>query len=133
MVSFTLDTDIVIEVLRGNDKVLKKMNNLPIETSICITGLSVYELYKGVFSMGVLRREQEVEEFIDHAEVLQLDADIEKKAGEIYEDLRKNEELINDADILIAATVLANDSVLVTNNTDHFKRVKNLKIENWLQ
>jgi predicted nucleic acid-binding protein len=109
------------------------MNGLPFETSICITGLTVYELYKGVFFIGNRRREQEVEEFIEQAEVLQLDADIEKNAGEIYADLRKNGELISDADILIAATVLANDSVLVTNNTDHFKRVKNLKIENWLQ
>lgn len=133
MVSFTLDTDIVIEALRGNDKVIKKMNDLPIETSICITGLTVYELYKGVFSIGERRREHEVEEFIDKAEVLQLDAYIEKKAGEIYADLRKKGELINDADILIAATVLGNDSVLVTNNTDHFRRVKNLKIENWLR
>lgn len=124
MVSFTLDTDIVIEALRGNDKVIKKMNDLPIETSICVTGITVYELYKGVFSVGEQRREQEVEEFIEHAEVLQLDTDIEKKAGEIYADLRKNGTLINDADILIAATVLSNDSVLVTNNTDHFKRVK---------
>jgi len=56
-----------------------------------------------------------------------------KKAGEIYADLRKKGEIINDADILIAATISANDSVLVTNNTDHFKRIKNLKIENWLQ
>ncbi len=133
MVSFTLDTDIVIEVLRGNDKVLKKMNNLPIETSICITGLSVYELYKGVFSIGGRQKEQEVEEFIEHTEVLQLDDDIEKKAGKIYADLRKNGELISDADILIAAIVLANDSVLVTNNINHFKRIKNLKVENWLQ
>ncbi len=133
MVSFTLDTDIVIEVLKGNEKVLKRMNDLPFETSICITGLTVYELYKGVFFIGDPRREQEVEEFIEQAEVFQLDADIEKKAGEIYADLRKNGELINDADILIAATALANDSVLVTNNTDHFKRVKNLKIENWLR
>ncbi len=110
MVSFTLDTDIVIEALRGNDKVIKKMNDLPIETSICITGLTVYELYKGVFSIGERRREQEVEEFIDQAEVLQLDAYIEKKAGEIYADLRKKGELISDADILIAATVLGNEA-----------------------
>ncbi len=74
-----------------------------------------------------------MEEFIEHVEILQLDEDIERKAGEIYADLRKKGELISDADILIAAIVLANDSVLVTNNTDHFKRIKNLKIENWLQ
>ncbi len=61
MVSFTLDTDIVIEVLRGNDKILKKMKHLPLETSICVTGLTVYELYKGVFSIGGRQREQEAE------------------------------------------------------------------------
>ncbi|KCZ70966.1 putative nucleic acid-binding protein, contains PIN domain [Candidatus Methanoperedens nitroreducens] len=132
MASFTLDTDIVIEVLRGNEKVIKKMNNLPLETYICITGLTVYELYKGTSFIGERQREQEVEEFIEHVEVFQLDEDIEKRAGKIYADLRKNGELISDADILIAATVLDNDSVLVTNNIDHFKRIKNLKIENWL-
>ena len=61
MVSFTLDTDIVIEVLKGNENVIKRMNNLPLEASICITGLTVYELYKGVFSMGGRKREKEVE------------------------------------------------------------------------
>lgn len=133
MVSYTLDTDIVIEVLKGTETAVERMNALPIETSICITGLTVYELYKGVFSIGERRREQDVEEFIENVEILQLDEDIERKAGEIYADLRKKGELISDADILIATIVLANDSVLVTNNTDHFKRIKNLKIENWLQ
>jgi len=133
LVNYTLDTDIVIEVLKGTATVVERMDALPIETSICITGLTVYELYKGVFSIGERRREQDVEEFIENVEILQLDEDIERKAGEIYADLRKKGELISDADILIAAIVLANDSVLVTNNTDHFKRIKNLKIENWLQ
>jgi tRNA(fMet)-specific endonuclease VapC len=67
-----------------------------------------------------------------NVEVLQLDSYIEKKAGEIYADLRKKGELISDADILIAATVLANESVLITNNIEHFKRIKTLKLENWL-
>ena len=103
------------------------------ETSICITGLTVYELYKGISFIGVKQREQEVEDFIELVDILQLDTDIEKKAGEIYADLRKKGEQISDADILIAATVLVNDSVLVTNNNKHFERIKNLKIENWLQ
>jgi len=79
LVSFTLDTDIVIEILKGNEKVIKRMNNLPLETSICITGLTVYELYKGVFSMGGRKRAKEVQDFINYIEVLQLDEDIEKK------------------------------------------------------
>jgi len=35
-------------------------------------------------------------------------------------------------DLLIAAISLANDFILVTNNTKEFSRVKKLKLENWL-
>ncbi len=133
MNSFTLDTDIVIEILRGNQKAVGKMENLPQETLIYITGLTVYELYKGVLFIEDKKQEQDVENFVESVEVIQLDSYAEKKAAEIYAYLRKKGELINDADILIAATVLANESVLVTNNEEHFKRIKQLKIENWLQ
>jgi len=53
--------------------------------------------------------------------------------GEIYAALKKQGKLINDADILIASIVMANNAVLVTNNEEHFSRVKGLKIENWLK
>ena len=34
-------------------------------------------------------------------------------------------------DLILAATVLANDGILVTNNEVEFKRVKKLNMENW--
>ena len=39
--------------------------------------------------------------------------------------------VIGPNDIIIAATVLAKNGVLVTNNTKEFEKVKNLKLENW--
>ncbi len=78
-------------------------------------------------------RREEVEQFISSAETLDLDLKAEKKAGEIYANLRSNGELISDADILIAAIVIANDSILVTNNTKHFSRIEGLEFENWLE
>ncbi|MEO0415840.1 MAG: type II toxin-antitoxin system VapC family toxin, partial [Verrucomicrobiota bacterium] len=36
-------------------------------------------------------------------------------------------------DSLIAAHAIADDRILVTNNTKHFSRVHNLKLENWVQ
>ena len=132
MNSFTLDTDVVIEILRGNQKAIKRMKGLPDNTLIYITGLTVYELYKGVLFIGAKKLIQDVEKFIESVEVLQPDLRIEKEAGEIYADLKKKGGLISDADILIAATVLANDSVIVTNNKEHFKRIRKLKVDNWL-
>ncbi len=40
--------------------------------------------------------------------------------------------IIGPNDYIIAATVLARNGILVTNNTKEFQRIKNLKIENWI-
>jgi tRNA(fMet)-specific endonuclease VapC len=54
------------------------------------------------------------------------------QAAKIYANLRKAGQLIEDADILIAAIALVNDMTLVTNNTSHFSRIAGLQLEDWL-
>ena len=44
----------------------------------------------------------------------------------------KDGNLIEDADILMAAISIVEDLVLITNNTSHFNRVKDLSLDNWL-
>ena len=56
-----------------------------------------------------------------------------RKAAGIYPDLKKKGQPIGHTDCLIAGIALTNNLQLVTNNTDHFKRVKGLEIVNWLQ
>lgn len=109
------------------------MEQLPKETLINITGLTVYELYKGVSYIGSKKLENDLKKFMESVEVLQLDSYIEQEAGKIYALLKKKGSIISDADILIAAIVIANNSILVTNNENHFKRIIDLKIENWIQ
>lgn len=53
-------------------------------------------------------------------------------AAEVYADLRKKGQLIGHTDSLIAGIALAENLQLVTNNTEHFKRVKGLQLSNWL-
>ncbi len=55
------------------------------------------------------------------------------KAADIYADLSRQGELIGDADILIAATASVSGLGVVTNNEDHFKRIRDLRIENRLR
>lgn len=45
--------------------------------------------------------------------------------------MKKRGNLIEDADILIAAIALVENLVLVTDNVRHFERVDGLQIENW--
>jgi tRNA(fMet)-specific endonuclease VapC len=41
--------------------------------------------------------------------------------------------LIGEVDILIAGIALANGMGVVTHNTNHFRRVKGLYVEDWSQ
>lgn len=45
--------------------------------------------------------------------------------------LRKVGKSIDDFDLLIGASAIANDLVLVTNNIKHFDRLNDVKIEDW--
>jgi tRNA(fMet)-specific endonuclease VapC len=38
---------------------------------------------------------------------------------------------LDDFDLLIGATAVTHKLIMVTNNTDHFSRIKGIKIEDW--
>jgi len=48
-----------------------------------------------------------------------------------WEDSRPTEEIIEDMDLLFAATAIYNELTLVTNNTKYFENIPNLSLENW--
>ena len=133
MTLYVVDTDIVIEYLKGTDRVVEQVDSLPSDTSISVTEITSYELYKGVYYTGNQEMQEEVESFLDDAGIIPLDRDAQRIAGEIYAELRESGKLINDADILIAATTCSAGGTLVTNNTSHFQRIDRLPIENWME
>jgi len=45
--------------------------------------------------------------------------------------LQKEGTLIDDFDLLIGVTSVTHKLIMVTNNTKHFKRISNIKIEDW--
>jgi tRNA(fMet)-specific endonuclease VapC len=47
--------------------------------------------------------------------------------------LEKEGNIIGPNDLVVAATVKANDGMLITNNAEEFARVKQLNIANWLE
>ncbi len=60
-----------------------------------------------------------------------MDFDMYERSAQIYADLKKDGNIIEDDDIFIGATALENDAVLVTNNERHLGRINGLKIEVW--
>ena len=52
--------------------------------------------------------------------------------GKIRASLEKSGALSQWTDLQIASITISNDFTLVTGNLKHFRRIPNLKIENWL-
>lgn len=70
-------------------------------------------------------------EFVKHNTILPLTEDSVTISSGLYANLRKKGNPIDDIDILIAGVALSNNLAIVTNNEDHFKNIKGLKILNW--
>jgi tRNA(fMet)-specific endonuclease VapC len=45
--------------------------------------------------------------------------------------LRKQGTPVDDFDLLIGVTSIAHNLIMVTNNTDHFNRIKGIVLEDW--
>jgi tRNA(fMet)-specific endonuclease VapC len=56
-----------------------------------------------------------------------------KIAASIQADLRTKGTEIGHTDTLIAGIAMTSGLQLVTNNTEHFKRIKGLEIVNWMK
>ena len=72
------------------------------------------------------------EEFVQENELVSIRKETIVKASEIYAYLKKQGNLIEDADILMASIAIVEDLVLITNNIKHFERIESLATENWL-
>ena len=65
--------------------------------------------------------------------VLPFDSDCAREYGRTRALLERSGKKIGHNDLFIAATALANNAVLVTNNMDEFKRVPGLSLECWYE
>lgn len=127
-----LDTDICIELLRGNARVIEKRQAY--DEKIAISFMSVAELFFGAEkSYKASENISLIEEFLLTVEIIHSDLGILRKFGELKAILGKAGNILADADIFIAATAIVKCNMLITGNVNHFKRIEELRIENWIR
>jgi len=73
-----------------------------------------------------------INRFLEPFEIIPFDDDCSIIYSKIRSAMELRGAIIGPNDYIIAATVLAKNGILVTNNTKEFERVKSLKIENWI-
>jgi len=130
----TLDTNIITAFLKNDSRVVERVSDyLEFFDKLTINIISYYEILRGLKDLGNEEKLRRFDNFIQENELIFITKDIIEKASEIYAYLKKEGNLIEDADILMASTAIVEDVVLITNNLKHFKRVKDLSLDNWLQ
>jgi tRNA(fMet)-specific endonuclease VapC len=128
----TLDTNIITGFLKKDVRIVKRVSDyLEYFDRLTINIISYYEILRGLKDLGNVEKLNKFEEFVQENELLSIRKETIQKAAEIYAYLKSEGNLIEDADILMAAIALVENLVLITDNIKHFKRVKNLPIENW--
>ena len=127
-----LDTNIIADLIRnpqGRDaKRIAKVG----EDKICTSVVVAADLRYGCAKSGPKRLIKAVEGLLGEIGVLPFDVPADTEYGAIRAELEAAGTPIGSNDLLIAARACATGATIVTANAAEFKRVRGLKMENWL-
>jgi tRNA(fMet)-specific endonuclease VapC len=133
MNGYLLDTNIVTAYLKRHPDVRQRIRAAEhAGRPVRLNAVSYYETKRGLLAIGAHRQLAAFERLWRVLGIVMIDHPVLDKAAELYAMLRASGQLIEDADLLIAAIALVHDMTLVTNNTAHFTRVPGLQLEDWL-
>ena len=133
---YLFDTDILSNLVkkRPSPYLIERLRVIPQEKQY-ISSITIGEIVYGAFKSD--QKEKHLTQLKDKLiPLVQLIPFDEKEAftyGEIRSILEKSGTPLNDTDLMIAATAVANNLVLITGKEKHFSVIKNLQVENWLK
>jgi len=128
-----IDSDILLSIMQRNPSALAKAQEyLATHGRFTFSVITKYEILRGLRAVRASKQAEAFDEFCSMSEIISLDDPMAVRAADIYADLKAGGGMIGDADILIAASALVNGLGVVTNNEQHFRRIKGLRVENWL-
>ena len=128
METLCLDTDVLIDFLRGKNEVVDIIREIEKEFVLATTTVNLFELYFGAYKTGKEKNVEAVNELAERIEVLELNKKSAELAGKIMAELEKKGLEIGIRDTMIAGTLLESGSILYTRNVKHFRRIKEIKL-----
>ena len=130
--SYLLDTNVCIEILRGRNPALKARLATKSLNELVLCSVVWAELQCG--ARLAQNPQQELAKLLDAFgdwPRRPFDDSAAEAYGEIRAHLQRAGRLIGGNDLLIAAIAQTNGLTLVTHNTGEFARVPNLHVEDW--
>ncbi|HWB05996.1 MAG TPA: type II toxin-antitoxin system VapC family toxin [Verrucomicrobiales bacterium] len=128
---FMLDTNTCIALMRGNPKVVARMEALsPDDCAVSV--ITAYELFTGIAKCREPARERaKVARLLSGVRVLTYSSEAAKETAALRADLEKTGRCIGPYDVLLAGHALSLGLCLATHNTGEFSRVSGLQFEDW--
>lgn len=127
---YLLDTNICIYYMKGRFELDRKFELLEL-SSLFISEITLAELKFGVAnSLNPERNAKALDNFLSGVQILPIFDALDVYANEKAR-LRSSGQIVDEFDLLIGASAVANDLTLVTNNEKHFERLNGISIENW--
>lgn len=133
---YLLDTNILSDLLRNpGGEVAHKIAKLSVEEQelVSTSVIVACELRFGAAKKRSALLEERVRQLLDNLIVLALEPKVDEHYGRLRAELEEKGTPISANDMLIAAHALSIHAVLVTDNIREFRRVKGLRVENWLR
>ena len=130
---YLLDTNICVFFLRGKMN-LEELIKQKGKENCFISEITVFELrYGAENSRDIEKSHKAVDQFVNGISIIPISSCIKTYAKEKVR-LRKIGKPINDTfDLLIGATAVENELILVTENLKDFVHIEGLKCENWFE
>jgi tRNA(fMet)-specific endonuclease VapC len=127
-----LDTDVCVEILRGNPRVLQWRRHT--SARVVTTWITACELeYGAAKSSDPDRARALVADLLSTLDIVGLDRPAARQFGQHKAALRSSGETLADADLMIAAIAVAHGAELATGNVRHFRRFPGLPLEDWIR
>jgi len=133
---YLFDTNICIYLINKKfEYLMDSVEKLGIE-KIGISSITIAELEYGIAKSDSAHKEENriaLLEFLLPFKFIDFNQNDAYEYGRIRQDLQSKGELIGNMDILIGSQAVSRELILVTNNEKEFKKIENLKIENWIK
>jgi len=129
---YLLDTCVISDFIKGETGTQTRLKKTP-PREIAISSITMMELHYGL-ALNPKRAEKVepiITSFLSSVTILPFGISEAEQTAKIRAKLKSQGQPIGAYDLLIAATALQNNLIMVTSNQREFERVGNLQLENW--
>ena len=132
MTRYMLDTNILSDLIKNpQGRAARRIAKVG-ETSVCTSIIVAAELRYGCAKSGSAKLRKAVEDLLGEIDVLPFEVPADSDYGAIRASLESAGTPIGGNDLLIAAHAKALGATIVTANREEFRRVRDVKVENWM-